>query len=75
MTQSASLSQRVKQRIRERSPEQTGIALGALWFVAWTAYQLLVSQRALVFALGVSALSALVFGYVNYYYERKQATP
>jgi hypothetical protein len=75
MTQGGHLSQRVKQRVRERSPEQTGIALGVLWFVAWTAYQLLVSQRALLFALDISTLSAIVFGYVNYHYERKRAAP
>jgi hypothetical protein len=75
MTQSAPLSQRVKQRVKERSPVESGITLGALWFVAWTAYQLVVSQRALLFALGISALSALVFGWVNYHYERKRAAP
>jgi hypothetical protein len=75
MSHGGHLSQRLKQRVKERSPVQTGIALGLLWFVAWTAYQLLVSHRALLVALGISTLSAIVFGWVNYYYERKRAAP
>jgi hypothetical protein len=75
MTQRAQLSQRLKQRITERSPGETGVVLGLGWFVAWTAYQLLVSHRALLVALGISTLSAIVFGYVNYRYERKRAAP
>jgi hypothetical protein len=74
MTQQASWRRRVTQRITERTPAETGVGLGLGWFVAWTAYQLVVTQRALLFALGISALSALVFGWVNYSYERKRTT-
>jgi hypothetical protein len=75
MTQQARWRRRVTQRITERSPGETGVVLGLGWFVVWMAYQLVVTQRGLLFALGISALSALVFGWVNYYYERTRAAP